>query len=263
LDDTYQAYVNRVARLTLLDTYKSQVELIQESPKFKPQPGGGREPVTFPGYTVTTPPWGEESENAAFYASLDKCQQALGSGLEAGAFVPVPKDSFHLTLADLIWDSAYLDAIKNPEFEGNLRSRIGDCFADCKSRLIGNLPIRWMVLGLMVRTRALAVCLAPKDESSYKQISELRRSIYQNSDLMALGIEQQYHFTAHVTLGYFGDVASGLDRDRFSMLLSELNDQWLDDPQEILIHHAELRKFDNMVRYYRESNWPILEFTSF
>ncbi|HLO47612.1 MAG TPA: DUF1868 domain-containing protein, partial [Kamptonema sp.] len=38
MDDTYQAYVNRAARLTLLDTYKSQVEHIQESPKFKLQP---------------------------------------------------------------------------------------------------------------------------------------------------------------------------------------------------------------------------------
>ncbi|OCR01007.1 DUF1868 domain-containing protein [Oscillatoriales cyanobacterium USR001] len=260
MDDTYQAYVNRVARLTLLDTYKSQVEHIQESPKFRPEPDGGRSPVAFPGYTVITPPSGEESENAAFYASLDECQEALQVGLETGAFVPVPKESFHFTLADLIWDSAYLDAIKNPEFEGQLRSRIGECFADCKSTLIGDFPIRWMVLGLMVRTRALGVCLAPKDESSYKQIWELRRSIYQNSDLMALGIEQQYHFTAHITLGYFGDLGSGLDRDRFSTLLSQLNDRWLDAPQEIWIHRAELRKFDDMTRYYRESDWPSLEF---
>ena len=262
MDDTYQAYVNRAARLTLLDTYKSQVEHIQESPKFRPQPGGGREPVAFPGYTVITPPSGEELENAAFYTSLDECQQALQAGLEMGAFVPVPKESFHFTLADLIWDSAYLDAIKNPEFEGQLRSRIGNCFTDRKSTLVGDIPIRWMVLGLMVRTRAIGVCLAPRDESSYKQIWELRRSIYQNSDLMALGIEQQYHFTAHITLGYFGDLGSGLDRDRFSAILSNLNDQWLDAPQEIWIHRAELRKFDDMTRYYRESDWPILEFVS-
>lgn len=260
MDDTYQAYVNRAARLTLLDTYKSQVEHIQESPKFKPQSEGQRTPVAFPGYTVTTPPWGEESENAAFYASLDECQQTLVKQLEAGAIVPVPKESFHLTLADLIWDSAFLDASQNPEFEEKLRSRIGECFADYKLNVASTLPIRWMVLGLMVRTRAIAVCLAPMDENSYKQILEFRRSIYQNPDLIALGIEQQYHFTAHVTLAYFGDIGSGLDRDRFCSLLSELNDQWLDAPQEIGIHRVELRKFDDMTRYYRQPNWPVLEF---
>ncbi|HLO48229.1 MAG TPA: DUF1868 domain-containing protein, partial [Kamptonema sp.] len=226
----------------------------------KLQPGGGREPVTFPGYTVTTPPWGEESENAAFYASLDECQQTLVKQLDVGAIVPVPKDSFHLTLADLIWDSAYRDAIKNPEFEGQLRSRIGECFASYKQTMAGAPPIRWMVLGLMVRTRAIAVCLAPSDENSYKQILEFRRSIYQNSDLIALGIEQQYHFTAHVTLAYFGEIESGINRDRFCNVLSELNDKWLDVPQEIWIHRVELRKFDDMTRYYREPDWPVLEF---
>ncbi|MCZ0900644.1 DUF1868 domain-containing protein, partial [Microcoleus sp. HI-ES] len=70
MDDTYQAYVNRVARMTLLDSYKSQVEHIQESPKFKPDEAGRRDPVPFPGYSVITPPAGEDAENAAFYSNL-------------------------------------------------------------------------------------------------------------------------------------------------------------------------------------------------
>jgi len=62
----------------------------------------------------------------------------------------------------------------------------------------------------MVMTRSVGVCLAPTDENSYKQILEFRRSIYQNPDLIALGIEQQYHFTAHITLAYFGDTGPNL-----------------------------------------------------
>lgn len=260
MDDTYQAYVNRVARMTLLDSYKSQVEHIQESPKFELDEAGVKVAVPFPGYSVITPPAGEDAENAVLYANLHSAQQRILRELDPGSFIPLPEDSFHVTVADLIWSSAFRDASdKNPEFEMQLRSRIADGFEASKSAQ-GGPPLRWIVLGSMVMTRAIGVCVAPMDENSYKQILEFRRSIYQNPDLIALGIEQQYHFTAHITLGYFGDTGSNLDRDRLCALLSELNDQWLDTPQELSVHRAELRKFDDMNRYYREPDWPVLEF---
>jgi hypothetical protein len=261
LDDTYQTYVNRVARMTLLDSYKSQVEHIQESPKFNPDAIGVRVPVPFPGYSVITPTAAEDSQNAALYTNLHQCQQQLLQELNPGSLVALPPDSFHLTVADLIWNSAFRDASdKNPEFEGQLRQRIANCFEATKPALADGPPIRWIVLGFMVMTRAVGVCLAPTDEHSYKQILELRRSIYQNPDLIALSIEQQYHFTAHITLGYFGDTGPNLERNRLCAVASELNDRWLDAPQELSVHRLELRKFEDMNTYNREPDWPVFEF---
>ena len=37
MDDNYHSYLNRVAKLTLPDTYATQVNTLQESPKFKLQ----------------------------------------------------------------------------------------------------------------------------------------------------------------------------------------------------------------------------------
>ncbi len=90
----------------------------------------------------------------------------------------------------------------------------------------------------------------------------LRRMIYQNPDLIALGIEQQYNFTAHITLGYFGEAAAAADRDRLSESLIHLNQQWIgaENLHEIWVHRAELRKFDDMTRYYRQPDWAVLEF---
>ncbi|NET13110.1 MAG: DUF1868 domain-containing protein, partial [Okeania sp. SIO1H6] len=28
---------------------------------------------------------------------------------------------------------------------------------------------------------------------------------------------------------------------------------------EMLLHRGELRKFDNMVRYYRQPDWPVVD----
>jgi hypothetical protein len=88
---------------------------------------------------------------------------------------------------------------------------------------------------------------------------EIRRKVYQNSDLMALGIEQQYHFTGHLTLGYFGKIPADLDRDKLAESLNELNQQWLDTQNDFSFDRIELRKFEDMMNYHRQPDWPFLQ----
>ena len=88
-----------------------------------------------------------------------------------------------------------------------------------------------------------------------------RRMIYQNPNLIALGIEQQYNFTAHITLGYFGAAAATIDRDHLAQQLIQLNEWWLEHAaQDIEVYQAELRKFEDMTHYYREPDWPTVQF---
>ncbi|MCC5638989.1 DUF1868 domain-containing protein [Nostoc sp. CHAB 5844] len=262
MDDNYQTYLNRVARMMLPEAYKSQVQHIQESSKFQPH-SGTRQAAPFPGYTLITPTAAEASENSAFYDKLATYQQQLLQlPINHDLIVPVPPASFHLTLADLIWDDAYLDACeKNPKFEQELRSCCAEIFQQYQQSITpGTNPIYWQMLGLIVMPRALGVCLVSKDERCYEQIIQFRRTIYQNPKLIALGIEQHYHLTAHITLGYFGEISPDLDRNKLSDMLSELNQQWLEDSPEFLVNRVELRKFDDMTRYYREPDWPSLDF---
>ncbi len=265
LDNNYQAYLNRVARMTLPEAYKSQVQHIQESFKFKLNSEGVRQASPFPGYTIITPPCEEDTANSAFYRTLIQYQQQLlEPPFNEDFIVPVPTDSLHFTLADLIWDSAYRDACEsNPNFEEDLRSCFTEIFQS-HDRLfnLGNSSIRWQMLGLLVMPRAVGVCLVPQNEVCYANIINLRRAIYQNPKLVGLGIEQHYHFTAHVTLGYFGKVPSDLDRERLGLMFSDLNQKWSSNSPEMVVSCAQLRKFDDMNRFYREHNWPILDFDS-
>ncbi|WP_081402863.1 DUF1868 domain-containing protein [Scytonema hofmannii] len=264
MDDNYQTYLNRVARMTLLEAYKTQIQHIQGSSKFQPFPTGGRKAVPFPGYTVITPPQEEESENTDFYKYLQNYQEELLKlpVNNSELIVPIPPASFHLTLADLIWDSAYRDACeKNPKFDEQLRSLFAEIFQQYQQSIVPpTQPIRWQMQGLTVMPRAIGICLVPQDKYSYEQIINFRRTIYQNSNLLPLGIEQHYHLTAHVTLGYFGEISPNIDRDRLADLFDNLNQQWIENAPTFLIHRAELRKFDDMTRYHREPDWPILNF---
>lgn len=251
-----------MARLTLPATYQSQLQHIQESPKFKRLPDGTNEAVPFPGYTVVAPPWGEDLENEAFYVHLQELQQLLLQQLDKGLLVPVPPTSFHLTLADLVWDSAYRERqVENPQYDEQLQERVRDSFQKSHQFVTTGNPLGWQLLGLMVMPRALGVCLVPNNEDSYKRLLELRRAIYQNRGLMGLGVDQHYNLTAHITLGYFGEIPPELERDRLSETLTKLSQQAL--PEEAIplhIQRAELRKFDNMMRYYRDPDWPVVEF---
>ncbi len=259
MDDNYQTYLNRVAKLAMPESYKSQVQHIQSSPKFQILPTGERKAVPFAGYTVIAPPAQEDNQNSDFYQSLNSFQKQLIELTPDNLIVPVPPSSLHITLADLIWESAYHYAQeKIDEFDTQLPSAIAKVFEQYQQSKPASTPIEWQVLSVIVMPRAIGVSLVPKNENAYNQILNLRRAIYQSPDLTALGLEQHYHFTPHITLGYFGEVAQDLDRDRLSDTIGELNQQLSDYPFKI--YQAELRKFDDMTHYYREPDWSILTF---
>ena len=263
MDNNYQTYLNRVARMTLPEAYNSQVQHVQESFKFQPNSEGVRQASLFPGYTVITPPSEEDTANSAFYASLSQYQQQLLElPFNRDLIVPVPVSSLHFTLADLIWDSAYRDACQsNSNFEQDLHNCFTEIFQNYQKPIgTGNDSIRWQMLGLIVMPRAVGVCLVPQSEVCYSQIVNFRRAIYQNPKLMALGIEQHYNFTAHITLGYFGNIPSDIDKNYLASMFSDLNQKWLSNSPEMVVTSAQLRKFDDMNRFYREPNWPVLDF---
>ena len=257
MNETYQEYINRVAQLTLPSTCSVQLKTIQTSPKFV-----DGKATFFPGYSIITPPSKDDPDNQKFYSQIQFLQQNIIQQLEPGFVIPVPAESFHVTLADLIWDDSYQQAVKeNPQFETQLQEQISQSFQQYKSTIDYQNPIQWQLLGLTVRPRAIMACLVPKDQVSYQAIVDLRRCIYQNGGLMALGIEQQYDFTAHITLGYFDRLTPTLNRSEVCVIISQISDRLLDgEPTILTINRGELRKFDNMINYYRQPDWTAISF---
>lgn len=255
MDDTYQSYLNRVARLTRAATQRTQLQTIQESPKFE-----GSEAVAFPGYSVMTAIATEDATNRALYDKLAALQQELVSQTQTGLITPVKSETFHLTLVDLIWEDAYRQAVKEkPDYEVQLRDRIAHCFQKCQHEVSQDKPILFEVLGLILRPRAISVGLVLQQEEDYHRLMALRRAIYQDPQIMALGIEQQYNFIAHVTLGYFGAIAPDLNRDRLCEQLAAINDNWLDrEFPPLTANSAQLWKFEDMSTFLRDDSFPQL-----
>ena len=258
MNETYQAYINRIAQLTLPATCSNQLQTIQSSPKFSQG-----EAVAFPGYSVITPTQQDDPDNQNFYSVVASLQQSIMQQLEPGFVIPLPAESYHLTLADLIWEEAFHHAIEiNPQFESQLQTQIKASFEQYQAIKSNSQPIQWQLLGLAIRPRAIMACLVPKDQASYQSLITLRQSIYQNAGLVALGVEQQYDFTAHITLGYFDRISPKLNRGQLCVIISQLSDRLLDnEPAIMTLNRAELRKFDDMFNYYRQPDWAALSLT--
>jgi len=255
MDGNYQDYINRVVQMTLPSNYKQQVKNIQSSPKFL-----DGKAVDFPGYSVITPPWSEENINQGFYEYLREIQAQVTAQLPDNLFLPLPSKSFHLTIADLIWDTDYVNAVKeNSNFDHLLISEIDKIFQEYL-QLNPNIPtLELDVLGISIFPRAIALCLAPT-ENSYDPIIRLRTLIYQNEQIIKLGIEQQYDFVGHITLGYFDKIEDNCDRDQIELKITEINDQLVAKNLPVFkLNEWQLRKFTDMTNFIREENWASIK----
>lgn len=261
MDNLYRDYVNRVVRMTLPEQHQIQAKNIQPSAKFRLDESGAMEALPFPGYTVITPPWQDETENDEVYQGVQHFAKTMSDRLPVGLMAAVPPSSYHVTLADLIWADNYLAAREAADYDSKLRDRIDESFNMYEACRGNPSPCEWQILGLLTMPRAIALCLAPTSEDAYSRIIRFRRAIYQNSSLMPLGIEQQYHYTAHITLGYFTHQANAVDKAELAQTLGELHQLWLesDIPKNLRICRAELRRFETMTAYSRQSDWPAVE----
>ncbi|TVR06744.1 MAG: DUF1868 domain-containing protein [Phormidium sp. GEM2.Bin31] len=258
MDNTYQDYLERIAHLTTPATHGSKLEHIVESPKFVPGEDGRRQPVSFPGYSIITPPGAEDQANPQFYQVMADCQNRIAQRLGANLFAVVPPDSFHVTLADLIWNGAYEEASYDPQFDKKLQQCIGEIFDRIQPSLSSPQSPQWQMSGLVVMPRAIAVTLNPHDEAAYDRIIALRRALYQSRALMNLGIEQQYNLTAHVTLGYFGSASEPLNCQELAQFLDDCAQAAMATAPPFWVKRAELRKFTDMTRYERSPDFPVL-----
>lgn len=255
MDGNYQAYINRVVPMTLPTNYVQQLQNIQPSPKFNQG-----KPVEFPGFSVITPPWEEETVNDKMYQSLEKVEIQLEQELGKNLFIALPPQSFHLTVVDLIWEKTYLNAInENSNFDHLLIKEISRVFQKYQKIIKAVDSLELEILGLSIFPRAIAVCLAPT-EASYETIIKLRQLIYQDERIIKLGIEQQYDFVAHITLGYFGEIEANLDLNQVQSTLTKINDQWLDEAHPLFqLKTIELRKFNDMITYIRQPDWATIK----
>ena len=136
---------------------------------------------------------------------------------------------------------------------------MGKIFAESENILTGVDSLDLEVIGISIFPRAIAVCFIPT-EASYEKLIKLRQLIYQNKQIINLGIEQQYDFVGHVTLGYFNEIPEDLDYEKVESIVKTVNQEWItNDLPMFNIKQWELRKFSDMLTYTRQPEWASIK----
>jgi 2'-5' RNA ligase len=254
----WEEYNQRVsAWLTLGGIKQKTDEVAGPAHRFRREETGEWRALARHGYTITTPPFLEERDlaNVATYARLADIQQAVTARLGLGRCSPVPVTSFHFTIVGLASGTTYEEKVSGLE-ETALRQAVSACFDGLQIR--GTIPME--IRGLALFSKGVVIALAgARDEGGYQRLQALRQALYGDDVLRRLGVQRKHRFMGHVTMCYIEHRLESQDRAALARSLTQVNEQFFANPLPFNVTRAELRKFDDLSRFYREDRWPILE----
>jgi len=234
VDLTFEAHRSELARKAA-----ETVSCFVRGPAGKYRPwsvGGSRfeaEPIPCPGCTVLAKPFPIEGGISAL---LQGWQNTLAS--RSTAFVPVPPDSFHMTVADLVAGAEYVE-LRRDGRDAALHQRVQSILATHRfeDRLQG------IICGVGAFPISAVAFVDFENSTAYRELLRLRNAIYGDTELSRSGVERRCPFIGHITLGYFeSDTPSGIDA-----ALDEIRNAF--SPARFSIDEVGLFVFSDMSHY--------------
>lgn len=252
---------------TRIKSVLARSDLRREAGRTKPPAGrfmredtGVWEPLEHSGYTIITPPFEDEGEsgNVKTYARLGDVQQFILENLGLAHYAPAPITSLHLTVADLVAGGRYKEQVAGA-CEEQLRAELSSCFAEFERQ--GTIQMH--VVGVSVFPAGFVIALLSfREETGYRQLMSFRDSIYEHAGLKGLGVQRKFKFAGHVTLAYAESELGASGRYRLARTLIDVKERYFARPLPFDVAQAQVVKFDHLSRFYREQDWPVLQFTS-
>ena len=221
--------------------------------------------IPLPGYTIITTPFENENNegNKQAYEVLAKVQDELLKRLDIPKYAKTPKESFHMTVADLISKQDYMLNIERLGREDDFVRMVRRLFTADKVIRVGNQSPEMLINGLSLFPSFVIAVVSSEDKTSYNKLLDFRNAIYSDKGLQKRAIKAPgFKYTFHVTLAYIEDYLTIDECKRLKCTLAELNQRYFATPLPFKVLHAELRKFNDMSCFYRQRDWPVFHFTS-
>ncbi|MCX7709149.1 MAG: hypothetical protein N2484_04800 [Clostridia bacterium] len=224
--------------------------------KFKLNPCNLWLPVSYPGFTLITPTFEHDKENNVPFLRLCEAQRFLKL-FNSMKLAPAPTSAFHMTIARLI---------SGDEYKNKLTVRKEALFLDTFHKLFNHSAfsgtLTMEIKGLSVFPQGvIAAMVSPTSEETYSRLQHFRNFIYGNEVLVSLGVERKRSFSGHITLAYIEDDLSSDEKTVLADLVTKINKICFSKPLRYIINQAEIRKFNDFSRFYRDEHWPVYLFS--
>lgn len=256
MEKNYLQYVSQTKSLLTPEGLWENIRRLRPLGHFIKDPEGRWQPLHYPGYTLITPVFPDETVNIKTYCILGDIQQILFRDLNPAKVVPAPLSAFHATIARLISGTDYENRMRNGR-NGEFLNEMAAVLSDIPVLK----PVKMEFRGVSVSPNGVIMALLdPATEDDYQRLIALRKYIYANKPLQNLGVEPKRLFLGHVTLAYIEDVFNWEDQKTLMELLTALNERFFQSPPPFEITRAEVRRFENYLSFVREDNWPCYQF---
>lgn len=252
----YADYIGYAQNAIKNETIRQAVDQVETLGQFKKNAGDFWEPAAYAGYTMITPTFGDDAANRDSLNKLLMVKRELSDTINPSKIVEAPNTALHMTLARLV---------SGETFEKNRLSIRENEFFNVFTQLFNTLHIaglmKFEIKGLVVfRQGVVAAVVSPAGEDDYKSLQLFRDSVYSNEELIRFGVERRRGFHGHISLFYIEEELSGGEKDVLAGAITEANRTCFSKPLPYTVAYAQIRKFDNFLRFYRGDNWPVYRF---
>jgi hypothetical protein len=256
MDKTFIEYQQQIDSCLTENVLRETIQELRPLRLFIKDDLGEWLPLRHAGFTLITPIFEDEVENIKAYVRLSDLQQMIIQKLDPALYVPAPVSAFHQTIARLVSGS---------DFDNQIRGAREELFIKLMKQELAQLPqfekIQMEIRGITVLPGGFIAALVIADnEDEYQRLLLLRSKLYTNKELQNFGVEPKRPFIGHITLAY---IQAPLDLDNQKNLIKTIqtiNQDFLATPIAFEVVRAEVRKFENYLRFFRELDWPVYRF---
>lgn len=265
-DRTYEDYMRNSCKE--IQNAMSGVLLVSPVPQgkyFFDNSSGSFKAVDFPGITVISPTFEckdiLDEQTMATFKRLALIQTELlemfgsrkiyASDGKTPAIRTVPENTFHTTIASMLYSYRYRDYICGRPEQERFLARLG-LLLPIAAMQVHRSPLSFYVPCISIVASGIVARLVPGSRYDYEGLIGLRKTLYDDQELQSLGVFKSADYLGHVTLAYFSkenDISKQLAS--ITGIVNEINRGhfYPDRNLTLNISCADVRFFPNMDSY--------------
>ncbi len=213
------------------------------------------EPQPYPGFAMQA--MVEASmDKTSLFIDLAQIQTQLVELIERpGALYPMPKASFHQTVANTFSAERLQRNIIDKGLLEEYPEIIAGALDDLPERDEPEPPCM-LLIGVAVFRTAFGLLGIFSSERDFNRIIDFRDQFYKHPTLSRIGIERTRPFIGHVTLGYFEDILTQEEKNQFATGLAKINEEIAQYPLRFYLPKAELHRYETLSEFIPDPSYP-------
>lgn len=256
MEMSYTEYMKHIEDMLQEGATREAVNSLKPLGKFVMSDNGRWEPVHYAGYTLITPTFKNDCENAHSYRMLLDIKKRLSEHLNFYKCVEAPDHALHMTVARLISGEAFETTMMGAD-EGKFLNYLKELF----SMLAISGRARFEIKGISVFPQGIiAAMVSPVHEKDYICLQNFREHIYTDKSIQGFGVERKRKFRGHITLFYVEENLNSIEKQKLSDAIINVNKRFFSRALPFGINQAEVRRFNNFLSFDREEGWAVFEF---